>query len=289
MRNKKIEDLIHMPEIEDPVERKIAELLSRLCSVTLTNYPDLFSLIILKTGNYGIQHGNTEMSCVGYVGYGITAGSILGDYKAGNKFGKISIKLAEKYKYSPSLCIVYFVVGALVSHWSEHASNGLEYLYKAVNYGMEAGDLLMIGYAHCFILEIQYFLGLPLDEMAEVVKGKHELARKLKHGSLGINAAIYERVVSALRGSTEDTKGAKGISLFEQQDGEFMQMMNEDQTSLATYYFHRMYFYYMEGNYRDALSVAKEIESLIGSIIGLMISAEYIFYYSLIIVSIYDE
>ncbi|NSW90688.1 MAG: AAA family ATPase [Firmicutes bacterium] len=286
MRNKKIEDLIHLPEMKDPVQRKIAELLTRLSSVTMTSYPDLYSFIILKTGNHAVRHGNTEMTSVGYFGYSITAGSILGDYEAGDRYGRVCIHLVEKYDRSSSKCIIYFVIGAFISHWTRHAALGLEYLEKAARSGMEAGDVLIIGYAHCLILEIRYLLGISLGEIAEEIRKKHEIARRLKHDNLAINAAIYEKVISALRGRKADSL-ASGAAEF--QKDEFLQLAQKDQSSLATYYFYKMQLCYMAGNYRDALSAAQKIEPLTGAILGFMISAEYNFYHSLTIMALYGE
>ncbi|HHY90176.1 MAG TPA: AAA family ATPase, partial [Clostridiales bacterium] len=128
MRGKKIEDLAALPEMNDRKKRKIAELLSRLSSVTMLSYPDLHGFIILKAGNYAAQNGNTEMTSVGYLGYAITSGIVFGDYEAGEKYGEVSIQLVEKYDRSASKCITYFVVGGLIAHWTQHAAVGLEYL-----------------------------------------------------------------------------------------------------------------------------------------------------------------
>ncbi|NLW22065.1 MAG: hypothetical protein GXY88_02235, partial [Tissierellia bacterium] len=35
---------------------------NRISNVTMTTFPDLFSLIILKAGNYAVKYGNTEMA-----------------------------------------------------------------------------------------------------------------------------------------------------------------------------------------------------------------------------------
>ena len=96
MRNKSIEDLLLLPDMKDERLIKVSELLSRLCYVTMSTFPELYSFIVVKTGNFAVRHGNSELSSVGYLGYGITAGSLFGDYKAGERYGKVSLQLAEK-------------------------------------------------------------------------------------------------------------------------------------------------------------------------------------------------
>lgn len=285
MRNKKIEELVYLPEMKDPVQRKIAELLTRLCSVAIISNPDLYGYIILKTGNYAVRYGNTEMASTGYFGYSITAGSVLGDYEAGDRFGKVCIELVERYGRSSSKCIIYFVIGAFITHWTRHAASGLEYLKKAVHSGMEAGDVLIIGYAHCLILELSYLLGVPLEKIAEEVREKHEMAGRLKHDNLALNAAIYAKVVSALQGQKADSLA----SSTEEFQKEKLQLPQNDKASLATFYLYKMQLCYMAGNYRDALSAAQNVQPFAKAILGFMTSAEYNFYYSLTITALYGE
>ena len=286
MRNKKIEDLYFLPEMEDEIHRKISELLSRLCYVTISTFPELYSFIIVKTGNFTTRYGNCEVSPVGYLGYGITAGSVFGDFRAGERYSKVSIQLAEKYDLSSSKCIVYFVVGLLLSHWTKHAAHGLDYLREAVITGTEAGNMVIAGYSHCLLIENQYIMGTPLEKMMEVVREKYEVLERIEHHHLSVNAAIYDTVVSGLTGRSSNTLAAGAAEL---EKDELMSLAQKDQTSLGTYYFCRMQMYYLSGDYRAALSISQKIRPITGAIIGFMVFAEYYFYDSLTITSIFNE
>jgi len=286
MRNKKIEDLISLPEMKDPVQKMIAELLSRLCSVTMTTHPDLYSYIIIKTGNHATRYGNSYMASVGYFGYSFTMGIIMGDYKTGGRFAKVCIYLAKKYGHSAYQCIIYFVIGAFIIHWNDPLSYALDYMEKAILYGKEAGDVLIIGYANCMIMEIRYLLGTSITEMKRIIKENHETALMLKHDNLAINTAIYERIVSTLQGG--DNKSlSDGIAEYE--DQKFVDFVQGDKTSLATYYIHKVYLHYLAGDYKKALEAAGCVKPLFSSILGFMMSAEYYFYYSLTIIAILNK
>ncbi len=285
MRNKKIEDLVRLPEMKDPVQRKIAELLTRMCSVTINSHPDLYGLTILKAGNHAARYGDTEMASVGYLGYSITAGSVLGDYGAGDRFGRVCIQLVERYDRSSSKCIIYFVTGAFITHWTRHAAFALEYFNKAIRSGMEAGDALIIGYSHCLILEIRYLLGISLEEIAEEAGKKLEIAGRLRHDSFAVNSAIYDRTVSVLQGRKTDSLAA-GAEEF--QKGK-LQLPQKDKASFATFYIYKMQLCYMAGSYREALSAAENVRAYIDALLGFMLSAEYNFYHSLTITALYGE
>lgn len=282
MRNKRIEMLAGLPEMQDPRQRMVAELLARLSSVTMASYPDLYSFIILKTGNYSARYGNTEMSSVGYIGYSITAGSILGDYQAGEKFCQVAINLAEKYNKSTAKCIIYFVAGALIAHWTKHPSEGNAYLDKAVVTGVEAGDLLIMGYAHCLLLEHPYLMGAALEEVEKEVQRKSKIAQQLKHDNLLANVAIYGKLVSILRESNELEDGPAIDVLKFKEDGVW-EIAQSDGAALATFYILELQLNYLAGNYGQALRAAHRVEPLAGSILGFLISAEYVFYYFLAI------
>ncbi|MEL7564095.1 MAG: AAA family ATPase [Dehalobacterium sp.] len=284
MRNKEIEDLLLMPELHDPVQMKIAELMLRLSSVTISSNQDLYGLMLLKAGNHATRYGNSVSAPAGYFGYSFTSGCVLGDYRAGERFGKVCIQLVERYGQSFFKCSMYFVVGAFISHWTRHAKFGLEYLKKAVRTGMEAGDVLIIGYAHCLILELHYLLGVSLEEMAEEIQNKHEIAVRLKHENFAFNVLIYEKAVSALLGRKSDSL-ASGAEKF--QKGEVLSGAEHDQSSLVTFYFCKMQLHYLAGEYKSALTAAQKGESFSKAILGFMLSSEYCFYYSLVITAIY--
>lgn len=272
--------------MEDPTHIKIAELLNRMSNVTMSSYPDLHGLVILKAGNHAAKYGNTEKTCVGYLGYSISARSIFGDYTASERFGDVSIRLVEKYDRNSSKCVAYFVIGSLISHWTKHAKYGLEYLEKAVSCGIDSGDILTVGYSYNVLLENRFFLGHNLGDLAYEVEKKLEVAKRFKHENLLINATTYSSAISALQGKKTESL-EHGAALLERD--ELIQLARGDKTSYASYLFYRMLLGYMTGNYRTALSTAEEITPLLAAITGFMISAQYNFYYSLAITAAYPE
>jgi len=286
MVGRKIESLEFLPEMKKTGNIRAADLLSRMTSVTMSSHPELYSYLILKSGNYAVRYGNSEMACVGYLGYGITEGSVLGNYKEGKKYAEISLKLVEKYGKSPSKCIIYFVIGSLIHHWTKPAKEGLEYLKKAVKSAIEAGDLLIMGYAHCLLLENQFIMGMKLEDILEEVRKKREIANRIKHENLSINVEIYERTVLALIGKRGDKLTEIAAELNNEQ---LAGLAKKDNSSNATWHIRIMQLYYFMGEYRKALDEAEQVMPYMGSVLGFLLQSEYIFYYSLIITAVYPE
>jgi histidine kinase len=286
MHGKKAEDLYKLPEMKDPVQRKVAELLIKLILVTCTDYPDLYAFAIIKAGNHALRYGNTEMASIGYIGYSIIEGSVLGNYVTGYEIGKVAISLAERYDKNFSKCIVYFTIGAIILHWTHHAKEGLEYLHKAIDCAFEAGDVLIAGYSYGVILENKYLLGIPLREVLDEARKCSNYAGKVKHKNLGINASAYMRIASILANQTGMLSSTDTQNINEE---ELLKSVEGDKASLVAHYYTQMQLCYLAGNYREALFLAERVKNFAGVIIGFLMSAECNFYHSLSITAIYGE
>lgn len=278
MRGRKAQALADLPEISHPTQKKIAEFLIRLACVSSTSYTDLYALICIMAGNHAVKYGNSEMASIGYIGYSIVEGSILGNYTVGEELGNVSMRLSEKYDRSFSKCIVYFTVGAIISHWTQHGRTGIEYMRKAAEYGVEAGDVLIIGYAHSTVLENRYLLGTPLPKIAEEARECRNEARRLKHEAMDRTAAIYQCLTAALVGQANS-------------DGEaaLAEQIKDDKVSLVCYHFSRLQRRYLFGDYLGALFEAEKMNGVVDAIMGFMLTAEGNFYHSLAIAAAYEE
>jgi predicted ATPase/DNA-binding CsgD family transcriptional regulator len=286
MRGLSIEALSRLPEITDPAKRKAAELLVRLACVSSTSYTDLYGLICIMAGNHAVRYGNSEMASIGYIGYSIVEGSILGNYAAGYELGKVSIALAEKHDKSYAKCIVYFTFGAMISHWTHHGRLGLDYMSKAARYAVEAGDVLILGYALNVSLENKLITGAPLKEILQEAKKRRNDAIRLKHENLYRNMVIYERHVASLAGLHD---GSTEAAADDPDEAAFMELIKEDKGTLVTLHVTRLQRSYLFGDYLSALSEADKMKVLFAAVMGFLVTVEGIFYQSLAMAAAYDE
>ena len=67
--NRNIESLENLHEMRKPEQVKVADPFTHGVGNNV-GHPNLYSFN--PKGNYAVKHGNTEMTCVGYLGYGIT-------------------------------------------------------------------------------------------------------------------------------------------------------------------------------------------------------------------------
>ena len=261
MLNKRLRHLVELPEMRHARQRKVTDVLVKFILVTCSNYPDLYAFAAMKAGNHALEHGSTEMAPVGYLGFGIVEGSVLGNYRKGYELGKAAVSVAQRYGTSFTKSIVYFSFGAIINHWTHHLRDGLDYLQKSIDYALRAGEVLIAGWAYGVILENKYLLGTPLTEVLEEAQKCNEYGRKVQHENLKINAWVYEKVASTLTNwrtwrSSEDAWHPSGIA-------------EGDKASLATRYFCAMQTCYLKGEYETALSTMEELKACIGAYNGL--------------------
>lgn len=277
---KKVEDLVRIPEMAPGVQRTISDLLVKLILVSSINYPDLYPFVSIRAGNHSLEYGATETAGIGYIGFGIAEGSVLGNYNKGYELGKAAISVVEKYGSSFTKSVVYFTFGAIISHWTRHLKEGFEYLQKAFDYALRGGEVLIAGWARVAILEHKYLAGTPLAEVREEVKRCAEYGDKVGHENLKANARIYDKVTCIL-GDWNTWLSPGGWDIEGLEEG--------DKAALATRFFAEMHLSYLKGEYEKALGLMERIEGCLGAIMGFVITAECVYYHSLSIAGLYGH
>lgn len=286
MRNKKIDELLDLQEIKDFKQLKISELMVRLACVASVSFPDLYSLIFIMAGNHAITFGNSENAAMGFIGYGILEGSILGNYAAGTTFGEMSVKLIEKYDKSSLKCIVYFTFGAIVSHWTKYAKVGLEYLQKGVINAVKAGDVLILGFALNIIVETKFILGEKIDLLLLEAEKFFNESRRLKHENLERNMLIYRRHFIRLKGNVDDNMEK---SNFELSDDELEDMIKDDLVTLVGFFFTKLHESYISGDFAKAIELSDKLNLILHVVLGFLVTADINFYHSLSITALYEK
>ena len=306
LRSRKLGDLADLPEMIDPVQKKVIMLLIVQSSAAAFLNPELFILILLKIGNLTIKYGNNEFSAIGYIDYSFFFGSVLEDYKKGREFELVALKLIEKYDHTSASAkgIFYFTIGAFVSYWVEHAKTSVTYLQKGYDYALESGDLLFAGYSLILLIESKYYLGVSLEELYQECKHSYKFIKRKSF-------LLYQLHIANLMGLTDDldTHGNReykeqGHSSVQGKETFFirntplrgMPPTEEDNQEsekdceqiIITFRLFEIQFAYLYGDFRTALEIAEKSQKNVSILRGYMRFAEYNFYYSLTIAAEYE-
>jgi predicted ATPase len=144
---RRIEELIDLPLMTDPVWRGAMEVLQTLDTPALFTDRNLYCLVCLHMTQLSLRYGNTDASCYGYVIIGAVIGSVFGDYPRGIQFGRLGYELMDRRKLDRYRAPVCDAFACLISIWSEHVRTLVDLQARAFGAALEAGDLNHACYA----------------------------------------------------------------------------------------------------------------------------------------------
>src|SRR6201999_1083890 len=97
--------------------------------------------VILRMTNLSIQHGNCAASSFAYSMLNLVLGLRLGDYQSGHRFGQLGCDLVDKRGLVQFKARVYMGFGKHVLPWTRPLAVSREWLKKAIDLSIAAGDL----------------------------------------------------------------------------------------------------------------------------------------------------
>jgi Protein kinase domain len=150
----------------------------------------------------GLEHSNSDGSCVAYVHLGWFLGPRFGDYQAAFRFAKLGLDLVEKrglerFRTRVSQCFAYFI-----NPWSRHFRTGLELLRRSFSTAQEAGDLKYAVYSCDRLVTVLLAAGDPLGNVQREAEHGLEFVRKAKFGYIADIIVGQLGFIRTLRGLT---------------------------------------------------------------------------------------
>jgi predicted ATPase len=200
--SRQIEELVDLPLITDPEVLDTLDVFSDAITPAFFADEHLASLVVCRLVCLGLEHGNSDASCYGYVWLAFLAGPRFGNYGDGYRFGQLGYDVVEKRGLSRYQARTYLCVGALVMPWTKHPSSGQQLVRRALDAVYRVGDLAFAGYSWHTSTTLSLATGAPLPEVqAEAEKGLAFAAKAqlgLAHGICGSQLALAR----SLRGTT---------------------------------------------------------------------------------------
>jgi PAS domain S-box-containing protein len=284
-----VADLINLPGMTDPAQLATMRLLMDMAVAAFyTKNQALFAFVLAKMVNLSLLYGNCDASTYGYTWYGSVLGSRLSDYKLGYEFGELGVKLNEKLNHVQLTPKVNAFFGAFVQPWHGHIREGLEFLRRGYQVGLEVGDLLWASIDSYVVIYEMVIKGDPLDEIFEESQVYLEFARRTKQ-AVPLNMIFFsQRLILSLKGQTREPGS------FSDDNYDEVAHVNQIKASGAIrpiFWYHKtkMQALYLFEKYQEALEIGLESDraTAAGAAAGAVTVAEHYFYYSLILVALY--
>ncbi|XXX82645.1 ATP-binding sensor histidine kinase [Sorangium sp. So ce134] len=276
--SRRIEEILDLPPMTDPAICATMDVLTEGMPPALHTDQNLLYLTVARMANLSLEHGNSDGSCFAYVRLGAVLGPRFGDYRAGFRFGKLGLDLAEKRGLLRFKARVYLDFGHLVNPWTRRMRAGLDLVRRAFDAAQETGDLTYASYSLNCLISLLLAAGEPLGEVQREAEGALEFARKAKFGLVADLITGQLRLVRALRGLTP-AFGSLEDDHFD--EGRFERHLEgEPRLSLATcwYWIRKLQALFYAGEHGAAIDAAARAQGLLWTSPSFLESAEYHFY-----------
>ena len=267
LRGKDVNTLTNLPAMRNPYKEAAMRMLNDIASPAYWARPAILPFLIFRMVQLSLRYGNTAISAFGYATYGLLMCGVVGDMKAGYRFGQIGLALLDRFKAKEWLSQIYTPIYALINHWSEHVHKSLEPFLYSYRVGFETGA---IEYA-CINVNIYcnhlYLGGKPLVKTEEEMRAfSQRMAEYKQETNLNYNEA-YRQAVLNLLGRSPDPQRLIG----EAYDEEKMAVQNlerKDRAGTFLIHFHRMILSYLFQDYETARFHADQTRPLLDAVLA---------------------
>jgi predicted ATPase/uncharacterized protein GlcG (DUF336 family) len=278
LESRTIEDLVELPLMIDPASLATIDVLTKIGPPAFFTEPNLWSLAICWTLNLSLERGNSDGSCLAYIGLGLIAGKRFGDYKAAFRFGEVGYELVERLRLKRFQPRIYLHFGAHLMPCTRHVRFGRDLLRRAFEIANKNGDLIFAGYSCATLIENLLAAGDSLVEVQREAEHGLEFALKMRFGFAIDSIAAQLGLIRTLRGSTPKF----GCFDDEQFDERRMERRFSSNPELALpegrYWMRKLQARFFAGDYASALEASERAQRLLWTLPSMFETADYHFY-----------
>ncbi|KAB8318705.1 AAA family ATPase [Tolypothrix campylonemoides VB511288] len=197
LKGKQIEDLINLPTMTNPYKLVAIEILQKIMTATGTTNLFLFLKVVVSQLNLCIEYGNAPQTAATYSFYGAMMCGVIGDINSGYEWGKLAIKLQEKYNTRKLEVLVMHLYYGSIWHWKNFLRNikAHKKLLKAYQTGLDTGNNEYADSAIITYCLIKFFGGYSLEEVDKNYVNYIKLVKKNKIEYLIVYITICRKII----------------------------------------------------------------------------------------------
>jgi PAS domain S-box-containing protein len=274
-----IEALFDLPLMSDRDCRATMEVLTELSAPAYFSDMNLWCLVLLRMANLSAEHGNCDGSCYAYGYMNTVVGARFGNYRAGLRFGKLSLDLVEKKGLERFKARVYHACGHVVIPWEQNIRAGGPLLRRSLETALETGDQTYAAYAHYDLVSNRLTSADPLIEVQREAESALKFVQQARFG-LAIDVVTAQLgFIRTVRGLTPEFGS---FSEYGFDEGRFEQHLEASPSLIACWYWVRkLQARFYAGDCAQAVAAADKARSLLKAASGWFEEVDYHFYAAL--------
>jgi predicted ATPase len=220
---------------DNPDCDKYEMLLAQRCLRHLTiaaflSNQELFPLIVGTSVRISLEHGNAPESALSFANYGLVLGAFMGRYDEGFEFGKLALRLCDRFQGSAPTATVCLVFASELLPWVQPVRMALPVIDRGYQAALDSGDVLWAGYLVMYRVLVDTFSGKCLYDVLDGIPDQLEFTSRTHNLGAGAGIRAHQLVLSALAGRTKSSSdfSAGGID-----EAAFLQSCEEHQIAMA--------------------------------------------------------
>jgi PAS domain S-box-containing protein len=201
--SREIEELIDLPLMTNQGILDTLDLLNELIYPALYVDTNLTPLIICRMVNLSLEHGNSDSSCIAYLGFAMIAGPHFGNYsKTVSRFGQLAYELVERRGLKRFRPRTYSVFGNIIMPWTRHVRVCRDLIRRAFDALNEIGGHTLAAVIHHYMVDNLLASGDQLAQVQREAENGLAFARKMRHSVVIDIIATQLALIKTLRGMT---------------------------------------------------------------------------------------
>ncbi|MEG5136828.1 MULTISPECIES: trifunctional serine/threonine-protein kinase/ATP-binding protein/sensor histidine kinase [unclassified Microcoleus] len=276
-----IESLIESPVLQDPKIIAALRILTNIITPAWTLNPQYFKETILTMVSLSLEFGMCPNSAFGFAWYATWLCESEGDIDSGYQFGKLAMKLVDRFasrSLRSSVCVLF---ATHVCHWKESVHQCLPVHIQGLESGLETGNLEYACYAAAEYAQYLFLTGKPLTEVEPECRQKLQIIKVLKQdfhiqylapwhqGILNLQSYKLENIEQLIGDSYDETMFLEEI-------------VKENKLTLGfSIFFVKMFLAYLFGRYEKAVNFGELACRYTAGVFGTYFVPTTLFYHSL--------
>ena len=274
--DRRVEDLIDAPVIDDPERRLVMQI---VCDVSTASYfvsPTLYGTAVLKQVNLSLKHGHSDVSAFSYMAYGFILATMLDRPAEGHAFGLLALRLNDRFQnaaLTPTLagtfsCYLYMTQPVRASG---------PFFQKSRQAAIESGDLVFLAAGWHAEVALKFGTGYQLEEIREEVERGLAVTQRTKDVTAVAIMTLVRQAIASLQGRT---RGDFSLSDDAFNEEEFCAKLDGQEQGAALFYhaLFKLELLYLQGDFASAALVAEEAEARSISVLGMYSTTRVSFY-----------
>ncbi|RJP47410.1 MAG: PAS domain S-box protein [Desulfobacteraceae bacterium] len=209
-RNKNMDELLGLPVMTDAKKIAVSRILTRLTEPFYVADPTGLVVVVSRLLILAVRFGNSPYAAFAYTAYGAVLCGFFRQYHRGHEFADLGLRVMEQYNAGFLRAKINLLIGGGIHHWTKPLRENQIYLLRAYNSGIDIGDHSFAAYGLTTYFYTLFFLGEPLDQVADKLEKFRAPFEKLRQESTLEEYLFWHQLVENIRTAINDPTRIQG-------------------------------------------------------------------------------